>query len=302
MTGSVKGPGPIALLLAFAAVYVIWGSTYLAIRFGVETMPPYLMAAARFSLPGLILYVWSRWRGAPRPTPREWRGTAIAGTLLLLAGNGVLTWAEQWVSSSLAALLVATVPLWMTLLPWLGRRSPAPSARGLAGLVAGFAGVGILVGAPVPGGGGARELIGSLSILAASAAWAMGSLYSRTGGLPTSPWMSTAMQMIAGSVSLAIVGTLLGEWSDLDLARVSMRSALSLAYLAVFGSIVAFSAYVWLLRNASPAKVATYAYVNPVVAVILGWWLGDEPIGPRILLAAAIIVAAVVVITTERRR
>jgi len=298
----VPGPGRRALLvpLAFAALYLVWGSTYLAIRFAVESMPPFLMAAARFVISGAILYGWSRWRGAPSPTGRQWRSTAIIGTLLLLGGNGIVSWAEQWVPSGLAALLVATMPLWMAAFAWVSEPASRPTPRALAGLVLGFGGVALLVR---PGGQLAADptiLVGGLAIVVASALWASGSLYSRRADVPSSPWLSTAMQMLAGSVALALTGTFVGEWGRLDLTAVTGRSWLAFGYLVTFGSFVAFSSYVWLLRVSTPAKVSTYAYVNPVVAVGLGWLLAEEVITAMTGLATAVIVVAVAMITTVR--
>lgn len=290
----------LAVLLAFAAVYFIWGSTYLAIRVAVETMPPFLMAAVRFGVSGVLLYVWCRRRGIPAPTRSQWRATAIVGTLLLLGGNGLVTWAEQWVPSGLAALLVASMPLWMGLMAWVVEPAARPSRRSVAGLVLGFGGVALLV---KPGGDIAADpqvLVGGLAVLLASALWAAGSLYSRRSDVPPNPFLSTAMQMICGGLALTIAGSLSGEWSRLDPASISTEAWIALAYLISFGSIVAFSAYVWLLRASSPAKVSTYAFVNPVVAVALGWALLGEVVSGTTIVAAAVIVAAVALITTVR--
>jgi drug/metabolite transporter (DMT)-like permease len=297
-----RTPGTFAVVLAFAAVYLIWGSTYLAIRFAVESMPPFLMAGARHLVPGLVLVAWAGRRRPPRPTPRQIRDTAVVGLLLLLGGNGLVTWAEQWVPSGLTALLVASVPLWMGLMSGLVEPASRPRARGIAGLVLGFAGVGLLVEPRGELAADARTLAGALGVLAAAFLWAAGSLWSRRADLPRDPLLATGIEMLAGSAGLALVGTALGEWPRVDPGAVTTRSALSLLYLATFGSIVGFSAYVWLLQVAAPAKVATYAYVNPVVAVVLGVTLGGEALGARTVAAAAVIVAAVVMITSERTR
>jgi drug/metabolite transporter (DMT)-like permease len=289
----------LTLVAAFLAVYVIWGSTYLAIRFGVETMPPFLMAAVRFVVPGALLVAWRRARGAAAPTATQWRSAAIVGSLLLLGGNGLVTWAEQWVPSGLAALLVASVPLWMGVMNWLIEPTARPRARGIAGLFLGFAGVGVLVDPRGDLAGDTQLFVGALAIVAASALWAAGSLYSRRADLPKDPMLSTGLQMLCGAAALCVVGTVSGEWARLDLGAVSTKSALALLYLIVFGSIVAFTAYVWLLRATTPAKVSTYAYVNPVVAVLLGWALAAEPMTARTIVAAAIIVGSVVMITTD---
>lgn len=293
---------PVSVALAFLAIYLIWGSTYLAIRFGVESMPPFLMAAVRFSVPGVLLVAWCRLRGAPAPTALQWRNTFIVGTLLLLGGNGIVTWAEQWVPSGLAALIIATVSLWMVLFAWVAEPANRPGARAIVGLVLGFLGVAILVKPGSEVAADPRLLLGALALILASAFWAAGSVWSRRADLPENALMTTGMEMIGGAVSLALAGTIFGDWGRLNVSAITLRSWLSLAYLIVFGSIVAFTAYVWLLKVSTPAKVSTYAYVNPVVAVVLGVWLGGETLGPSTLGAAAVILVAVVMITSERAR
>ncbi len=287
---------------AFLAVYLVWGSTYLAIGFVVETMPPFLSAGARFLFSGAVLYAVCRGRGAAAPSPAQWRSTAIIGTLLLLGGNGLVAWAQQWVPSGLAALLVASVPLYLAIMASVFERRQRPRARGIAGLLLGFLGVGILV---EPGSGATAEpsvFLGAVAVLLASLLWASGSFYSRRAELPESPFLSTAMQMTAGGAALTLAGAIGGEFGRLDPAAITLKSWLSLAYLIAFGSFVAFTAYVWILQVSTPAKVGTYAYVNPMIAVFLGWWLGAETVGPRTLLAAAAIIAAVAMITSERSR
>lgn len=282
------------VVAAFATVYLIWGSTYLAIRFAIETMPPFLMAATRFLLAGAVLYLWMRARGAARPSRLHWRSALIVGVLLLASGNGVVVWAEQLVPSSIAALLVAMVPVWMALLSWLRPGGRRPRALVLVGLALGFAGVGLLV---FQGGAhGALNPLGAGAVLLASLSWAAGSLYARTAHMPEVPLLGTGMEMFCGGAVLLVVAVVAGEPAKVHLQAVSLRSALALAYLVVFGSLVAFSAYVWLLRHVSPARVSTYAYVNPVVAVFLGWGFDNEPLTGRTLLAAAVIVAAVALV------
>jgi drug/metabolite transporter (DMT)-like permease len=292
-------PGTTPIVLAFAAVYLIWGSTYLAIRWAIETMPPFWMAAVRFLVAGVALYVWARWRGAPRPTGRQWRDAAISGTLLLAGGNGAVVVAEQWVPSGLAALLVASVPLWLVVLDALFGAKIRPTRRTTVGLVAGFLGVGVLAGSPGVGAGGPEELLGGLLVLGGSVAWASGSLFSRYAKLPARPRMRVGMQMLCGGVVLTVLSVAAGEPSRLDLSVISTRSWASLAYLIVAGALIGYSAYIWLLTVVTPARAGTYAYVNPVVAMLLGWALADEPLTFRSLLAAAIILGSVVVITTE---
>ena len=294
-----RTPSTLAVGLGFLAIYVIWGSTYLAIRFGVETLPPFLMAAVRFVAPGAAMYAWLRFRGTSAPSATQWRNTAIVGTLLLLGGNGIVTWAEQWVPSGLTALLIASVPLWMGLLNWVLEPATRPGPRAISGILLGFVGVGVLVNPAGELGADRSLFLGSAMIVVASALWAAGSLTSRRVDLPASPFLSTAMQMITGSAALALVGTATGEWGRIDLAAVSTKSLLSLLYLMTFGSVVALSAYVWLLKVSTPSKVSTYAFVNPVVAVFLGWLLAGETLSPQTFVAATVIVASVVLITTE---
>lgn len=299
---AVETPMRWRVLAAFAAIYLIWGSTYLGIRFAIETLPPLLMAATRFIIAGTALYGWLRLRGAPRPTRANWGAAAVVGGLLLLGGNGIVTWAEQRVPSGLAALLIATVPLWMVLLNWLRPGGTRPSGQVIFGLVCGLVGMALLIGPADLAGNGALDPVGALALVLAALSWSVGSLYSRRAPLAKSPLLATGMEMLMGGLLLLAAGSLTGEWARLDLGSVSLLSVLALGYLIVFGSLIAFSAYVWLLRVTTPARAATYAYVNPVVAVFLGWALAGEPLNARILLAAAIIIAAVVIITSERAR
>jgi drug/metabolite transporter (DMT)-like permease len=287
------------LILAFAAIYLIWGSTYLAIRLAIDTLPPFLMAGVRFIIAGIALYGLARRRGAPRPVRANWLAAAVVGGLLLLGGNGGVVWAEQRVPSGLTAVLIATVPLWIAILQWL-RGGPRPSARTAVGLTMGLVGIGLLVGPGELAGGKGVDLVGAAVLLLASLSWAIGSLYSRHGRLPSAPLLATAMEMLAGGLLLLLAGLVTGQAADLHWSRISVQSVLALSYLIVFGSLVAFTAYTWLLRVTLPAHAATYAYVNPVVAVVLGWALGGEPLTARTLLAAAVIVGAVVIITASR--
>jgi len=298
-------PGLAPLLAAFGAVYVIWGSTYLAIRWAIETMPPLAMASVRFLIAGGLLYAWARSRTPPGPTRTatrdQWRAAVIAGALMLGGGNGAVSVAEQWVPSGTTALLVASVPLWLVVLDVLVGSRTRPSTRALVGLVVGFAGVGLLAGSPGGGEGGTLELLGTLLILGGCAAWAAGSLYLRYAPPPPRPLMWVAMQMLAGGAILGLAALVRGEWAAFHPAQISLRSGLSLAYLIGFGAIIAYSAYVWLVRVTTPARIGTYAYVNPVIALFLGWWLAGEPLGFRSVLAAAIIVGSVIVIVSESR-
>jgi drug/metabolite transporter (DMT)-like permease len=284
------------ILFAFAAVYVIWGSTYLAIRLAIATLPPMLMAGGRLFSAGAILYAAARARGAPAPERGHWLPAVVTGALMLLVGNGGVVLAERTVPSSLAALVIAAVPLWMALLESLREGVwPAPG-RALA-LVVGFVAVGVLVGPGALHGGDAVSM--GLLLLSAPA-WAVGSLYWRRAPRPASGLIGAALQMLCGGGLMLVVGTALGEWSDLHVEQLSASSVAAFLYLVVFGSIVAFTAYSWLLNVVSPTLVSTYAYVNPVVAVLLGWALAGEPIGARTLAAAAAIVGSVVLITARR--
>ena len=290
------------LIAAFAAVYVLWGSTYLAIRFGVETIPPFMMAGTRFVFAGLLLYVWARFRGAKRPSWREWRSAAIVGMLLLLVANGGVTYAEQRVPSSIAALLAATVPLWIVLLDWLWHRAARPRPGVIMGLVVGLAGVLMLIGPDQLFGHNRIDIAGVGILMIAAVSWATGSLYSRKAALPASPVLATSMEMLAGAAALLLVSALSGEFQRFNPAMVSTRSLLSVVYLSVFGSIIGFTAYVWLLRVAQASRVTTYAYVNPVIAIVLGWSLAGEAFTLQMLFSAAIIILAVVLIITSQSK
>jgi len=290
------GPSRGRLLAAFAAVYVIWGSTYLFIRFAVETLPPFVMAGARFAVAGAILYVWALFRSSPAPTRAESRGAAIAGLFLLLGGNGAVVWAEQRVPSGVTALLVATVPVWIVLLDWLRPGGTRPRAGVFAGLALGLVGLALLVGRGALGGEGV-DLAGAGVLVVGSILWATGSLYVRQNPTPSSATVTNAVQMLAGGGALLVVGLAAGELARYDLAAASTRSLLSLLYLIVAGSLIGFTAYTYLLQVSTPAKVATYAYVNPIVAVFLGWAFAGEPITARTLFAAAVILAGVAIIT-----
>jgi drug/metabolite transporter (DMT)-like permease len=292
---------PAAVWAALGAVYVVWGSTYLAIRVTVRTIPPLLSASARFLIAGALLYAWAISRGerkTDRPRPIHWRSALIIGAAMLFGGNGLVSVAEQTVPSSLAALLIATVPLWMVVIRGLILRERV-SWREAVGLLIGFGGIVLLVD---PFGGGPTDLIGVGLLLLASLSWASGSLYARRAPLPDRPLVGTAMEMLAGGIVLAVVGIASGEVADLNLAGVTGESLLGLAYLIVFGSWVGFAAYVWLLRSARTSLVSTYAYVNPIVAVFLGWAILSEVITIRTLIAGGVIVAAVALIVSAQGR
>jgi len=290
------------VIAAFAALYVIWGTTYTAIRVAVETMPPFLMAGVRFVIAGALMYGFLRLRGAPRPTRIHWRSAAIIGAFLLLGGNGLVTWSEQQVPSGIAALVVATMPLWMTLFDWLVFDGARPTRRVTLGLVLGLVGIVLLLGPEQIQGTATFSLFSLLMLLMAPILWSVGSLYSRKAVVPESIFMVTAMEMLAGGAMLLAAGVAAGEVSELQAGAFSPASVAAFLYLIVFGSIVAFSAYIWLLKHEQPTRVSTYTYVNPVIAVLLGWLLLGERLTPLTLAAVAVIVAAVVLITTQRTK
>jgi drug/metabolite transporter (DMT)-like permease len=280
---------------ALSVVYVIWGSTYLAIRFTVETTPPFLSAAARFIISGAFLYLWRRAAGDPAPTPRQSRNAAIIGIFLLVGGNGGVVWAAQFIPSSLSALLVATVPLWMILINALRPGGDQPSLREMSGILIGFCGAVLLIGWTTNDATSA-SLYGAIAVLAASLFWAIGSIYGKAAELPASSLITTGVEMLAGGIVQIAVAFFFGEFESFSVDAISSRSALAWTYLTVIGP-VAFVAYAWLLRVAPIPLVATYSYVNPLVAIVLGYFLGKEIITPRILLAAGLIVGSVVLVS-----
>lgn len=277
--------------LAFAAIYVIWGSTYLAIAYAVETIPPLSMMGVRFLAAGMVLYGWARVRGAPRPRAEHWRGAAEIGAALFLVTHGLIGWAEVRMPSGLAALLGSTVPFWMVVLSWAGE-GRRPGRRVVRGIATGLLGVTVLVW-PGLRGDGTVDLAAAAAVLVAALAWSWGSLRAKRVAQPASQAMATSLQLLAGGALLVLSGAAVGEVGAVRLDGIAARSLLALGYLVVFGSIVAYSAYAWLLRTVSPTRVATHAFVNPIVAVTLGWFAG-EPVGMRTLVAALMIVAAVV--------
>ena len=288
--------------IALLALYLVWGSTYLAIRFSVETIPPFLHAALRFLISGAILYIWRRMAGDPAPTLSNWKSTAIVGTALLLGGNGLVAWAERTVPSGIAALMISTSPFWLVLFESFRVGGGKPSWQAIVGLIIGFGGVFILIGpAEIMGGEGRFDTFGIILLLFAPFFWSLGSIYGRGADMPKSTLMGTGMEMLAGAAALFIVSLGKGELSGFSLAQVSMRSWLGLAYLITFGSLVGFVSYGWLLHNAPVSLMSTYAYVNPVVAVFLGNFFANEPFNARILIASAIIIGSVVFINSARQ-
>lgn len=298
-----RSAGLPALIAGFACIYLVWGSTYLGIKFAVETLPPFLMAGARFVTAGCILWAIMALRGAPRPTLAQFRGAAMIGAIMLAGGNGLVSWSEQWVPSGIAALIVGTVPLWMVLFDWWIGSGRRPNALVIGGLIVGFAGVGLLAFETGSGGAeGPTQTIPILALLLACVFWAFGSLRSKRVDQGSSLLVASAMQMIGGGAAMLIIGTSVGEWAAFDPAGVSTRSVLSLVYLIVIGALVGYSTYVWLLKVASPTAVSTYAYVNPIVAVFLGATLGAERITGETVIAGIMIVSAVALMTIRRRK
>ena len=287
--------------LALGAVYVIWGSTYLAIRFAVETIPPFLMVATRFLVAGAILYAFRRLRGDAPPLRAEWKAAAVVGILLLVGVNGVVVWAEQYIPSGITALIVGTAPVFMVLIDTLRPGGQRPGFKRALGILIGFLGIVILIN---PSGMAQSPerwvMIGLGALFLATFFWALGSLYSRSARLPGSPLLGTGMEMLVGGGCLLVIATLTGEWSRLDFASISARSLYGLLYLIVFGALIGFVAYTWLLRAAPTPLVSTYAYVNPLIAVLLGSWLAGETLNLRILLAALVIVSSVFLINSGR--
>jgi drug/metabolite transporter (DMT)-like permease len=296
-----RSPRRLIVVLAFAAVYLVWGSTYLGIRVALETLPPFLMGGFRFLVGGSVLYLCARVSGAPAVRARHWRPAFLLGALLFLMGNGGVVWAQQYIPSGLAALLVTMTPLWMVLLVWLRSGGTRPRGLVVLGLALGLGGMIGLIGPRVQPGAGVHAA-GVLAVLGASLAWAVGSLYSRRSGLPSSPLAAAALPQLTGGLLMVMAGLARGEAATFDPRAVSLRSLLALGYLVVFGSLVAFTAYSWLLRHVHPTTVSTYAFVNPVVAVLLGCTLGGEALPLDSFLAGTLAVTGVAVIIMGQAR
>lgn len=292
-------PKTLIIVLALVSVYLFWGGTYLGMKIAIETMPPFLMAGIRFSIAGWILYNIHRLKGEKRPTFQEWRGAGIVGALLLLGGNGAVAWAEQKVPSSIASLLVATVPLWIAAFSYLGG-AKKPNIGSLVGIALGLCGIVTLVWKSNGSSSQTINFIGIVALLFASISWSAGSMYSRKAKLPASPLLSTGVQMIVGGALLLIASLFHGDFQKFHPFQISLRSYIAFGYLIIFGSIIGYTAYIWLLKKVEPTLVSTYAFVNPIVAVILGWLIAGEHIGANVLIAACIIIIAVIVITIFR--
>jgi drug/metabolite transporter (DMT)-like permease len=299
---SALRPASWKILLAFAIIYFVWGSTYLAIRVGVQEVPPFLLAAFRFSVAGLALYAWMRFRGTPAPNRRQWAGAFVLGALIFLVDYGCVFWAEQRVPSGIAAVVLATIPVFMTLLEIVFLRTQRLTARlGLA-LLVGLGGVAVLVNHSFSPGEAPIDRRGAFALLVAALAWSIASIFTRRFNLPASKPMSAAAQMLVGGGQLFVLAAVSGEFAGFHAQAVSVKAWLALLYLIVAGSIIAFTAYVWLLHYESPTKVGTYAYVNPVVAVAVGYFFGNESIGPRTLVGTLLILVSVITITTTPKK
>jgi drug/metabolite transporter (DMT)-like permease len=304
-----KPPTKTALLAGFAAIYLIWGSTYLGIRIAVETIPPFLMAGARFLVAGSILTAWIAFTGGFRATRRQWFDNTIIGGLLLLGGNGLVSWAEQKVPSGIATLIISVSPLFIVLLDWLvlvvGRdatRGSRPTPAIFTGIALGFVGLALLVGPDLSRSTGQLDPWRVGGLVLACFSWGVGSMYTRYARHQAEPFTGAAIQQLTGAVWLLVVSCVLREPAQFEWAAVTGRSLVAWSYLVVAGSLIGFTTFVWLMKHSTPARVSTYAYVNPVVAVFLGWLVLHEPVSPRIFLAAGVIIAGVAIITVARSR
>lgn len=299
---SERPPARSALVLAFAAIYLIWGSTYLGIRIAMDTMPMFLMASGRFLLAGGILFTLLRLRGAAWPNARQWKANIIVGLFLLLGGNGLVVWAQQSVPSGITALLIGGGPLFIVVTEWAWPGGTRPTLVTMGALLLGFAGVTWLAAPWESNAGGGINPAGVMAIIGACVSWAFGSIYSRHSRHGAEPFISASLQMLGGGAGLLLVAWWHGDFAQLNLSTISHRSWGAFAYLVCIGSLIGFSTFVWLLKHSTPARVSTYAYVNPIVAIFLGWLILNEPITARTLVASAIILAAVAIITTQKAR
>ena len=297
MEGTSK-PTSWRVLLAFAIIYLVWGSTFLAIRVGVREVPPFLLAGLRFLIAGTVLYAWMRAKGTQSPALREWGAVLLLAVLIFVFDYGLLFWAERRVPSGIAAVMMATIPVFMAISEILILRTQRLSARLAIGLLVGTGGVTVLVSRRLSFGEVPIDTAGACALIVAAISWSLASALTRRLPLPAAKTMSSGAQMLSGGVLLMLTAALLGEFRGFHVDTVSRGAWLALAYLIVLGSIVAFTAYVWLLHYESPTRVGTYAYVNPVVAVLVGYFLGGEALGPRMIVGTVLVLVSVVVITT----
>jgi drug/metabolite transporter (DMT)-like permease len=296
----ISRPATWKIVLAFAVIYFVWGSTFLAIRVGVREVPPFLLAGMRFLVAGAALYGWMRLRGTPSPTRREWGVAALLSVLIFVLDYGLLFWAERRVPSGIAAVMLATIPVFMTISEILVMKTQRMTARLAAALLVGICGVAVLVSRTASFGDAPIDLAGACALVVAAISWSVGSALARKLPQPAAKAMSSGSQMLAGGVLLMITAGVLGEFRGFHVQAVSAKAWLALAYLIVAGSIIAYTAFVWLIHHESPTKVGTYAYVNPVVAVVIGYFLGGEAVGPRTIVGTALVLVSVVVITTAK--
>ncbi len=299
----MAAPTRARIIVAFAALYVVWGSTYLGIRFAIETIPPFLMAGVRFLMAGMIMFGIAWLQGVWKSTWANWRVSLIVGACLLLAGNGGVTISEQYIDTGLAALIVAIVPIYIVILGWATGITARPAPIIWLGLVGGFVGVGVLLGPALrfPSTDGRHPATGMLILLVSSFIWSAGSLYSRRANHAASPFLTAAQQMLCGGMLLLLAGIVTGEMRRFHPGSVSILSLASFIYLVIIGAVVGYTAYIWLLRHCDPAKVATYAYVNPIVAVLLGVAFAGETVTLRVLIAAALIIVSVAIVITAQQ-
>jgi drug/metabolite transporter (DMT)-like permease len=295
---TASGQNRLLVILAFACTYLVWGSTYLAIRYAVETIPPLFVAGIRHLIAGGLLFGWCWWRGL-RPTRQQWLASIVLAVLFFLIGHGTLHWAQQTLPSGLAALLIATEPVFVAIILAATRRARFPRSL-LIGLLLGLVGVALVIGGDLRSG--RPEIISSLAVLIGAASWSIGIVYSRTAALHPEPRMAAAMSLLAGAVMLLLGGVVTGETTDLHLAAVSLKSLLALAYLAGAGSLLAYSAYFWLLDRIPPTLVATHTYVNPVVALILGWAVAGEALTARFVFGGVVVIAAIALVSRATSR
>ncbi len=295
-------PHPTLILLAYGAVYLIWGSTFFAMRIGIESIPALLVPAMRHLSVGLVFYPVFRILSKEKPTLSQWLSCSVVGVLLLAVGNGTVSWSEKFVPSGIAALLVSTVSLWMVLLDWLRPGGTRPASRVFAGLFLGFLGMALLIGPRNLGGSDRVSPLATVALVLASLAWAYGSIYSKHHPLPSSPLLGVAMQCLAGGTALVVAAAFSGELRGFHWAQVTTRSWVAIIYLAIFGSAIGLSAYVYLLKHSSATHVSTYAFVNPIVALLVGWSFGAEPLSLRTILASTIILGAVILVITAPRK
>lgn len=300
LMNSEKKPQSWMIVLAFAALYLIWGSTYLGIKVAIETIPPFLMATSRFLLAGFVLYLVARMNGVGRPTLAQWKDAFVVGSFLIAGGNGVVTFAEQWIDSSMAALIIACNPFFMTLIGWWGGVQARPRVMAWLSLLGGFVGVAFLV-SPSGSSSGGESFFGYGLVVMAVVFWTLGSVYSKRNPQTINPWLQSGMQMLCGGFVCFVLGSVMGEFDSLNIAGVSNRSWWAFGYLVVVGSLVGFTSYVFLLRNCAPSTVSSHAYVNPVVAVILGWLILGETLSAAGWVGSGLILASVFILLRQNK-